>query len=86
MELAEGHISNARGMCIFQLPPGNFTLDMSYLGFSPKQEKIIVRKDSALVYFLNRSDLQLESGYSERTNRHRHIEQQGNKFTASPFG
>ena len=60
MELAEGHISNARGMCIFQLPPGNFTLDMSYLGFSPKQEKIIIRKDSALVYFLNRSDLQLE--------------------------
>jgi hypothetical protein len=59
-EISEGNVSNTKGVCVFHLPAGNYSFSISYLGFSPKMEKIRIEKDTAIVIFLRYSDLQLK--------------------------
>ncbi len=58
-ELAEGNVSNDRGECVFHLPAGRYSVSLSYLGFSPRVNIINVSKDTAMMIFMQPSDLQL---------------------------
>ena len=59
-ELSEGNVSNTEGLSVFHLPEGNYSLKISYLGYSPKEERIIVSHDTAFVLFMRQSNLQLK--------------------------
>ncbi|MBN2275554.1 MAG: TonB-dependent receptor [Bacteroidales bacterium] len=73
-ELAEGNISNAEGVSVFQLSPGQYTLQFSFLGYSSKDKKIKVDKDTAIVMYIQPSALQLKEVVVGASRSHHNVQ------------
>lgn len=59
-ELDEGNISDADGRVIFRIPPGLYTVNSSYLGFSDSEFKVLVKSNGEANIDLFESLTQLE--------------------------